>query len=104
MRLSIRPHRRHVRPRRTRHHGHGLRLHQRSDDRPQHDPPLILVGDSLGMVIQGHASTLGGYLDDIIYHTKAVIRGCRAAPRRRRPALHDLRETKEDGAALGGRA
>ncbi len=39
--------------------------------------PLILVGDSLGMVIQGHASTLGVTLDDIIYHTKAVIRGCR---------------------------
>lgn len=39
--------------------------------------PLILVGDSLGMVIQGHASTLGVTLDDIVYHTKAVIRGCR---------------------------
>lgn len=39
--------------------------------------PLILVGDSLGMVVQGHASTLGVTLDDIVYHTKAVIRGCR---------------------------
>lgn len=41
------------------------------------DIPLILVGDSLGMVIQGRASTLAVTLDDIVYHTKAVIRGCR---------------------------
>ncbi len=35
----------------------------------------ILVGDSLGMVIQGHSSTLPVTLEDIIYHTKAVKRG-----------------------------
>lgn len=39
--------------------------------------PLVLVGDSLGMVMQGHASTLGVTVDDIVYHTRAVIRGCR---------------------------
>lgn len=39
--------------------------------------PLVLVGDSLGMVMQGHASTLGVSVDDIVYHTRAVIRGCR---------------------------
>lgn len=32
----------------------------------------ILVGDSLGMVIQGHNSTLSVTVDDIIYHTKIV--------------------------------
>ena len=36
---------------------------------------MILVGDSLGMVIQGHPNTLGVSVDDIVYHTRAVIRG-----------------------------
>lgn len=35
----------------------------------------ILVGDSLGMVIQGSNNTLSVTLDDILYHTKAVRRG-----------------------------
>ncbi len=38
--------------------------------------PLILVGDSLGMVVQGHDSTLPVTVDDMIYHTRAVLRGC----------------------------
>ena len=33
---------------------------------------VILVGDSLGMVIQGHESTVPVSVDDIIYHSKAV--------------------------------
>lgn len=37
----------------------------------------ILVGDSLGMVIQGHDSTIPVTVDDIIYHTKAVARACK---------------------------
>ncbi|NOZ73002.1 MAG: 3-methyl-2-oxobutanoate hydroxymethyltransferase [Chloroflexi bacterium] len=36
---------------------------------------IILVGDSLGMVIQGHDTTLPVTLEDIIYHTRAVVRG-----------------------------
>ena len=36
---------------------------------------LILVGDSLGMVIQGHETTLPVTLDQMIYHTAAVVRG-----------------------------
>ena len=40
---------------------------------------VILVGDSLGMVIQGEQDTLGVSVDDIIYHTKAVLRGARRA-------------------------
>ncbi len=37
---------------------------------------MILVGDSLGMVIQGHSSTLPVQMDDIVYHTKTVTRAC----------------------------
>jgi 3-methyl-2-oxobutanoate hydroxymethyltransferase len=36
---------------------------------------LVLVGDSLGMVIQGHDTTVPVTVDDIIYHSRAVARG-----------------------------
>jgi len=36
---------------------------------------LVLVGDSLGMVVQGQASTLPVTVDDIVYHTACVARG-----------------------------
>lgn len=36
---------------------------------------VVLVGDSLGMVIQGHETTLPVTLDDMIYHCRAVSRG-----------------------------
>lgn len=39
----------------------------------------LLVGDSLGMVCQGHASTLPVTLADVAYHTASVARGNRAA-------------------------
>ena len=35
----------------------------------------ILIGDSLGMVIQGHGTTLPVTVDDIAYHTACVARG-----------------------------
>ncbi|MBD3767026.1 MAG: 3-methyl-2-oxobutanoate hydroxymethyltransferase [Gammaproteobacteria bacterium] len=35
----------------------------------------LLVGDSLGMVMQGHDSTIPVTLDDVIYHAKMVKRG-----------------------------
>ena len=35
---------------------------------------VLLVGDSLGMVLQGHTSTLPVTLDDICYHTRCVAR------------------------------
>jgi len=36
---------------------------------------VILVGDSLGMVVQGHASTLPVTMDDMVYHSACVARG-----------------------------
>lgn len=39
----------------------------------------ILVGDSLGMVIQGHATSLPVTLEQMIYHTQCVMRGVRRA-------------------------
>ncbi len=41
--------------------------------------PLLLVGDSLGMVVLGHESTLPVTVDDIIRHTQAVVRGSKQA-------------------------
>lgn len=40
---------------------------------------VVLVGDSLGMVIQGRPTTIGVTLDDVIYHTQAVSRGLKKA-------------------------
>lgn len=36
---------------------------------------VILVGDSLGNIVQGHDTTLPVTLEDVIYHTRAVIKG-----------------------------
>lgn len=44
-----------------------------------HGADLILVGDSLGMVIQGHDSTLPVTVADIAYHTTCVARGLKQA-------------------------
>lgn len=41
--------------------------------------PLILVGDSLGMVLLGYESTIPVTMDDMLHHTKAVVRGTKQA-------------------------
>ena len=40
---------------------------------------ILLVGDSLGMVIQGHATTLPVTLEDVAYHTRAVAKASQRA-------------------------
>lgn len=40
---------------------------------------VLLVGDSLGMVLQGHDTTLPVTLDDMVYHTACVARGAKQA-------------------------
>lgn len=41
--------------------------------------PLLLVGDSLGMVVLGYDNTIPVTLDDILHHTRAVVRGSQRA-------------------------
>ncbi len=40
---------------------------------------VLLVGDSLGMVVQGHSSTLPVTMEQMIYHSQAVTRGAKRA-------------------------
>jgi 3-methyl-2-oxobutanoate hydroxymethyltransferase len=40
---------------------------------------VLLVGDSLGMVLQGHANTLSVSLEEMVYHTRCVAQGNRTA-------------------------
>ncbi len=39
----------------------------------------ILVGDSAGMVFAGHDTTLPATMDEMLYHTRSVVRGARGA-------------------------
>ncbi|MEE8311720.1 MAG: 3-methyl-2-oxobutanoate hydroxymethyltransferase [Candidatus Binatia bacterium] len=40
---------------------------------------MLLVGDSLAMVVQGHENTLGVTVEEMVYHTRMVVRGRRRA-------------------------
>jgi len=41
--------------------------------------PLVLVGDSLGMVVLGYESTIPVTMTEMLHHTKAVVRGTKKA-------------------------
>lgn len=41
--------------------------------------PMILVGDTLGMVVLGHPSTIPVTVDEIVHHARAVVRGSQNA-------------------------
>lgn len=41
--------------------------------------PILLVGDSLGIVVLGHETTLGTTMGDMVRHTQAVVRGTQRA-------------------------
>ena len=43
------------------------------------DIPIVLVGDSLGMVVLGYDSTIPVTMDDMLHHVKMVARGCQKA-------------------------
>jgi 3-methyl-2-oxobutanoate hydroxymethyltransferase len=64
---------------------------------------VLLVGDSLGMVIQGHETTLPVTLDEVVYHTRAVVRGTRRAHVVADMPFMSYQASIEDGVRAAGR-
>jgi 3-methyl-2-oxobutanoate hydroxymethyltransferase len=64
---------------------------------------VVLVGDSLGMVVQGHSSTLPVTLDDVVYHTRAVARGVQRAHLVADLPFMSYQASIEDGLRAAGR-
>jgi 3-methyl-2-oxobutanoate hydroxymethyltransferase len=62
------------------------------------------VGDSLGMVFQGHATTLPVTLDDMIYHGRAVARGVTRAHVVLDLPFMTYQASLDDGVRAAGRA
>jgi 3-methyl-2-oxobutanoate hydroxymethyltransferase len=64
---------------------------------------VVLVGDSLGMVVQGATSTLPVTVDDMVYHTRAVVRGVRSAHVVTDMPFMSYQASIEDGIRSAGR-
>ncbi|HVR64956.1 MAG TPA: 3-methyl-2-oxobutanoate hydroxymethyltransferase [Polyangia bacterium] len=64
---------------------------------------VVLVGDSLGMVVQGQASTLPVTVDDVVYHTRAVARGAARAHLCADMPFMSYQASVEDGMRAAGR-
>jgi len=63
----------------------------------------VLVGDSLGMVVQGLSSTLPVTLDEVVYHTRLVARGVRRAHLIADMPFMSYQASVEDGVRAAGR-
>jgi 3-methyl-2-oxobutanoate hydroxymethyltransferase len=64
---------------------------------------VVLVGDSLGMVVQGERNTLPVTLDDMVYHTRIVSRGVRRAHLVADMPFMSYQASVEDGLRAAGR-
>ncbi len=64
---------------------------------------IVLVGDTLGMVIQGQSSTLPVTVDDIVYHGRAVARGLSRAHLVLDLPFMSYQASVEDGMRAAGR-
>jgi 3-methyl-2-oxobutanoate hydroxymethyltransferase len=64
---------------------------------------VVLVGDSLGMVVQGQSSTLPVTVDDVVYHTRAVARGVARAHLCADMPFMSYQASVEDGMRAAGR-
>ena len=64
---------------------------------------VVLVGDSLGMVVQGEATTLPVTLDEMVYHTRIVSRGVQRAHLVADLPFMSYQASIEDGMRAAGR-
>ncbi len=64
---------------------------------------ILLVGDSLGMVVQGHENTLPVTVDEMVYHCRAVARGARRAQIVGDMPFMSYQESLEQGLRNAGR-
>src|SRR4051794_3449075 len=64
---------------------------------------VVLVGDSLGMVVQGGRSTLAVTLDEMVYHTRIVARGVARAHLVADMPFMSYQASVEDGMRAAGR-
>lgn len=67
------------------------------------DVDILLVGDSLGMVIQGLENTLPVTVDEVIYHTRAVARGASRAQLVADMPFMSYQDSVEEGLRNAGR-